>query len=135
MLSTGLHFASESTEDVPDGVVGRWANAHSAHAPPLCDAPAGWIFSHLYAVLKKIHDFPVDCSRWTPLGMKHFLSEAGFPIEAIKIGSWGNRAAVKANLNSTFFPYYNRLVHPLTNDMRRHSLYRSARSLGRARDG
>jgi SAM-dependent methyltransferase len=66
--------------------------------------------------LQKIHDFPVDCSRWTPLGMKYFLSEAGFPIEAIKSGSWGNRVAVKATLTATHFPYYNRLVHPLENE-------------------
>jgi SAM-dependent methyltransferase len=66
--------------------------------------------------LQKIHDFPVDCSRWTPLGMKYFLSEAGFPIEAIKNGSWGNRAAVKATLKVTYFPYYNPLVHPMENE-------------------
>jgi SAM-dependent methyltransferase len=66
--------------------------------------------------LQKIHDFPVDCSRWTPLGMKYFLSEAGFPIEAIQSGSWGNRAAVKANLLLTHFPYYNPIVHSLENE-------------------
>jgi SAM-dependent methyltransferase len=60
--------------------------------------------------LQKIHNFPVDCSRWTPLGMKYFLSEAGFPIDAIQSGSWGNRAAVKANLKFTYFPYYNPIV-------------------------
>jgi len=38
-------------------------------------------------------NLPVDCSRWTPLGMTYFLSEAGCPIEVIKTGSWGNRAA------------------------------------------
>jgi SAM-dependent methyltransferase len=66
--------------------------------------------------LQKIHDFPVDCSRWTPLGMKYFLSEAGFPIEAIQSGSWGNRTAVKANLLSASFPYYNPLVHSMKNE-------------------
>jgi len=66
--------------------------------------------------LQKIHDFPIDCSRWTPVGMKYFLSEAGFPIDAIQIGSWGNRAAVRASLKSTHFPYYNPIVHPMKNE-------------------
>jgi hypothetical protein len=49
--------------------------------------------------------------------MKYFLSEAGFPIDAIKSGSWGNRAAVKATLTAaSHFPYYNRLVHPMENE-------------------
>jgi SAM-dependent methyltransferase len=66
--------------------------------------------------LQKIHDFPVDCSRWTPLGMKYFLSEANFPIEAIRTGSWGNRTAVKANLKFNYFPRYNPLVHSMKNE-------------------
>ena len=48
----------------------------------------------------KVHDVPVDCSRWTELGMKHLLAECGFPIETIKTDSWGNRACVKANFDS-----------------------------------
>lgn len=47
--------------------------------------------------LIKEHQVPVDCSRWTELGLKHFLAECGFPIENIRTGSWGNRACVKAN--------------------------------------
>lgn len=50
--------------------------------------------------LIKVHQVPVDCSRWTELGLKHFLAECGFPIEEIQTGSWGNRACVKANFNS-----------------------------------
>lgn len=50
--------------------------------------------------LIKVHQVPVDCSRWTELGLKHFLAECGFPIEKIQTGSWGNRACVKANFNS-----------------------------------
>ena len=45
------------------------------------------------------HAAPVDCSRWTELGMKHFLDECGFPWDGIKAASWGNRACVKANFN------------------------------------
>lgn len=68
--------------------------------------------------LLKIHNFPVDCSRWTPHGMKYFLSEAGFPLEAVQVGSWGNRSAVRARLNpaSTHFPYYNPLIHSMKNE-------------------
>lgn len=50
--------------------------------------------------LIKVHQVPVDCSRWTELGLKHFLAECGFPIEKIRTGSWGNRACVKANFGS-----------------------------------
>ena len=50
--------------------------------------------------LIKVHQVPVDCSRWTELGLKHFLAECGFPIEKIQTGSWGNRACVKANFSS-----------------------------------
>ena len=45
----------------------------------------------------RVHAIPVDCTRWTELGMKHFLAECGFPLDRIKTGSWGNRACVKAN--------------------------------------
>lgn len=50
--------------------------------------------------LIKVHQVPVDCSRWTELGLKHFLAECGFPIEDIRTGSWGNRACVKGNFNN-----------------------------------
>jgi 2-polyprenyl-3-methyl-5-hydroxy-6-metoxy-1,4-benzoquinol methylase len=33
--------------------------------------------------LIKVHECPIDCSRWTPLGMKYFLEEAGFKNENI----------------------------------------------------
>jgi SAM-dependent methyltransferase len=47
--------------------------------------------------LIKVHESPVDCSRWTELGLKHLLAECGFPLEEIRTGSWGNRACVRAN--------------------------------------
>lgn len=49
--------------------------------------------------LIKVHAIPYDCSRWTELGMKHFLAEAGFEFDTIVTGSWGNRACVKANFS------------------------------------
>ncbi|MEO8276040.1 MAG: methyltransferase domain-containing protein [Thermoanaerobaculia bacterium] len=48
--------------------------------------------------LIRVHDVPVDCTRWTELGLKHLLAEAGFDIDRISTGSWGNKACVKANL-------------------------------------
>ncbi|MFH2123685.1 MAG: methyltransferase domain-containing protein [Pseudomonadota bacterium] len=50
----------------------------------------------------KVHQVPIDCSRWTELGLKHFLAECGFPIEEIQTGSWGNRACVKANMKKNW---------------------------------
>lgn len=45
-------------------------------------------------------DIPYDCSRWTEVGLRHFLSECGFPLEGIKSGSWGNRRAVVGNFKT-----------------------------------
>lgn len=63
-----------------------------------------------------IHDHPVDCSRWTETGLKHFLAECGFPLEGVKTGSWGNRRCVKANLNA--FLFYRANWHSLKNEYR-----------------
>ena len=54
-----------------------------------------------------VHQIPVDCSRWTELGMRHFLAECGFPLADVLTGSWGNRACVRANLrNDGHWPLY-----------------------------
>jgi SAM-dependent methyltransferase len=47
--------------------------------------------------LIKVHEGPVDCSRWTEIGLSHFLQECGFLYDHVKTASWGNRACVKAN--------------------------------------
>ena len=47
--------------------------------------------------LIKIHRHPVDCSRWTEVGIRHLLAEGGFNIDLISTGSWGNRACIQAN--------------------------------------
>jgi SAM-dependent methyltransferase len=65
-------------------------NVHSMLQP-------GGYFLVTTPFLIKVHDVPVDCSRWTELGLKHLLAECGFPMEGIRTGSWGNRACVKAN--------------------------------------
>jgi SAM-dependent methyltransferase len=64
--------------------------------------------------LIKVHNHPTDCSRWTEVGIKYFLSECGFPLDRIKTGSWGNRACVRANFKD--WCYYNRLFHSLENE-------------------
>src|SRR5262249_2689900 len=55
--------------------------------------------------LVRVHNFPVDCTRWTELGLKHFLAEGGFTLENTVTGSWGNRACVVANLSNFLITY------------------------------
>jgi hypothetical protein len=64
--------------------------------------------------LVRVHEFPIDCTRWTEDGLRHFLGEAGFPLDRIKTGSWGNRACVKANF-SCWMGYRSRF-HSLRNE-------------------
>jgi len=47
--------------------------------------------------LVRVHDVPIDCSRWTPLGLSCLLQECGFREQDIKTYYWGNRSCVKAN--------------------------------------
>jgi SAM-dependent methyltransferase len=72
--------------------------------------PGGYLLLQTPFLLK-VHDFPVDCSRWTEVGLRHFLAECGFELEKIKTGSWGNRMAARANLARKGFPLYHPLVH------------------------
>jgi SAM-dependent methyltransferase len=64
--------------------------------------------------LIRIHNEPIDCSRWTELGIKHLLAECGFSLEKIKTGSWGNRACIRANY--TKWARYNPILHSLHNE-------------------
>ena len=59
--------------------------------------PGGY-FMVMTPFLIRIHDVPVDCSRWTETGIKYFLAECGFELDTVKTGAWGNRDALKANL-------------------------------------
>jgi SAM-dependent methyltransferase len=63
--------------------------------------------------LIKVHDAPVDCSRWTETGIRYFLAECGFDLQQIQSGSWGNRACVRANLFR--WAWYRRWWHSLRN--------------------
>lgn len=62
----------------------------------------------------KIHNYPIDCTRWSELGLKYFLSECGFEFNSIQTGSWGNKESLIANL-SKWVPY-NSKKHSLEND-------------------
>ncbi len=70
-----------------------WRAARNVHAML---RPGGY-FINVTPFLIRHHPVPIDCTRWTRTGMLHFLEEAGFNAAAITTGSWGNRAAVRAN--------------------------------------
>jgi SAM-dependent methyltransferase len=57
----------------------------------------GGLFLMTTPFLLKIHGHPIDCTRWTPTGLKFFLEEAGFDPNATFVNSWGNRECVIAN--------------------------------------
>jgi hypothetical protein len=60
--------------------------------------PNGY-FINITPFLCRYHGVPIDCSRWTAVGMAYFLEEAGgFDRARIQTGSWGNRSAVIGNL-------------------------------------
>lgn len=64
--------------------------------------------------LLKIHNFPIDCSRWTPLGLKCLLADGGFPMDAIVADGWGNRACIRSNY--TGWTPYIPWLHSLKNE-------------------
>ncbi|WP_186383957.1 methyltransferase domain-containing protein [Methylobacterium dankookense] len=78
--------------------------------------PGGYLMITTPFLVRR-HPHPTDCTRWTDEGLKYFLEDAGFPLENISVGSWGNLGAVISNL--TQWVEYDRshnAVHPLTND-------------------
>jgi SAM-dependent methyltransferase len=67
--------------------------------------------------LQRVHNYPIDCSRWTETGLKYLLVECGFAEDGIVTGSWGNRNAARANMRSrTRFPHYNTFFFSMKND-------------------
>jgi len=66
--------------------------------------------------LVKVHDWPVDCSRWTELGLKHFLAECGFELDSCRTGSWGNRESVWAHFQAEQPVTYRPGKHTLSNE-------------------
>ena len=57
----------------------------------------GGLFVNITPFLIRYHPIPTDCTRWTELGMRHFLADSGFDENRIDTGSWGNAGAVTAN--------------------------------------
>jgi SAM-dependent methyltransferase len=66
--------------------------------------------------LVKVHPWPVDCSRWTELGLKHFLAECGFEFDTIQTGAWGNRRCVIAHFEACRPITYREAKHGLENE-------------------
>lgn len=64
--------------------------------------------------LIRIHNFPVDCTRWSETGIKYFLAECGFDLAHIQAASWGNRACVRANFSN--WAFYRPWIHSLANE-------------------
>ena len=65
--------------------------------------------------LYRVHDNPVDCTRWTENGLRYLLDECGFPEGDTISGSWGNREVVEATFRREF-RLFNRHVHTLDPD-------------------
>lgn len=59
----------------------------------------GGIFIVATPFLVRVHNVPLDCSRWTETGLSYLLQEGGFAENHITTRSWGNRQCVKANFN------------------------------------
>jgi SAM-dependent methyltransferase len=64
--------------------------------------------------LIRYHEAPIDCSRWTELGLRNLLTESGFEPARIRTNSWGNRACVISNF--TKWTRYRPLLHSLKNE-------------------
>lgn len=89
------HFDIIIADNVWEHLLYPYRAARNVHAML---RPGGW-FINITPFLIRYHPIPTDCSRWTELGMKHFLEEAGFEPDRVVTGSWGNAAAVKANFH------------------------------------
>jgi len=64
--------------------------------------------------LYKVHPNPLDCTRWTEQGLRFFLEDAGFPIDRVVTGSWGNRACIEATFRQEyrlFNHYFHSVEH------------------------
>jgi SAM-dependent methyltransferase len=57
---------------------------------------AGATFLITTPFMIRIHPMPGDFWRWTPSGLEALLEDAGFV--SIRVGDWGNRSCVTANL-------------------------------------
>ena len=76
----------------------------------------GGVFLISTPFLIRRHDVPVDCTRWTELGLKHLLAEGGFALADIETASWGNRACVRAGLQAPGYAIWLPWRHSLHNE-------------------
>ena len=60
----------------------------------------GGYFLIIVPFLIRVHNVPIDCSRWTEDGLKYHLEECGFKIKNIFTNSWGNKKCVISNLRT-----------------------------------
>jgi SAM-dependent methyltransferase len=58
----------------------------------------GGAFLLMTPFMIRVHEVPIDCTRWTRTGIKYFLADSGFPEDHIESYCWGNLDALKANL-------------------------------------
>lgn len=63
--------------------------------------------------LMRIHLCPLDCTRWTPQGLRFLLEEAGFESETMRVDAWGNAQAVRAAIHGR---NYCKRLHSLKNN-------------------
>jgi hypothetical protein len=66
--------------------------------------PGGYLIIATPFLVRR-HNVPTDCTRWTDVGMRYFLAEAGFSLERVQTGAWGNKACLKANLTAWTKPW------------------------------
>jgi hypothetical protein len=67
-----------------------WPYRAVRHVYQMLNEDGVFLLTTLFLI--KIHQHPVDCSRWTEIGIRNLLAEGGFNIDLITTGSWGNRA-------------------------------------------
>ena len=61
----------------------------------------GGYFLVIVPFLIRVHNVPIDCSRWTEDGLKfHLERKCGFKIKIYFTNSWGNKKCVASNLRT-----------------------------------
>jgi len=78
----------------------------------MLDTPGFFVISVPF--MYPIHNHPIDCTRWTPIGLRYFLSECGFDLNKIHTNSWGNKDCVISHNQEPI--YYDAEKHSLIND-------------------
>lgn len=100
----GFDICSETLDQTFDLIIAdqifehlEWPVAAAKNVYEMLNPGGYFVISAPFMI--RVHASPIDCSRWTELGMKRMLQKAGFDETLVQTDSWGNRACVKANLN------------------------------------